>query len=176
LDHGVKCDGCSQPIVGVRYQCGSCASLPTSYNLCSACEQLSYVVHDSTHVFFKLPKPVDRPIESILPVLPPLYKHCVGPSNGVYDPQNPREYLQRLVHATAYCDLCMDQIRGEWFRCIYCEKDLCEHCEPMDTHDGTHFFVVFKADVDIHTFLEHFGQSDNSLPRPLIIPHKVYLS
>lgn len=31
------------------------------------------MLHDPTHVFFKLPRPVDRPIESPGPLLPKLY-------------------------------------------------------------------------------------------------------
>ena len=31
------------------------------------------MVHDPTHVFFKLPRPVDRPVESMEPILPLLY-------------------------------------------------------------------------------------------------------
>lgn len=34
MDHHVLCKGCTQPIVGVRYQCASCPSTRSSvYNL-----------------------------------------------------------------------------------------------------------------------------------------------
>jgi len=33
LNHGVRCDSCSLMIVGTRYQCGNCPSIPHSYNL-----------------------------------------------------------------------------------------------------------------------------------------------
>jgi len=46
----------------------------------------------------------------------------------------------------------------------------------MDTHDDSHFFVVFKAEVNMDTFIEHFNQTENSDPRPPIIPYPVYLS
>lgn len=36
------------------------------------------MVHDPAHVFFKLPRPVDRPVESIEPILPLLYVHFVS--------------------------------------------------------------------------------------------------
>jgi hypothetical protein len=36
------------------------------------------MVHDPTHVFFKLPRPVDRPVESIEPILPVLYVYIVS--------------------------------------------------------------------------------------------------
>lgn len=42
------------------------------------------------HIFFKLPRPVDRPIESNFAVLPSLYRTPAGPYGGVYDSQNPK--------------------------------------------------------------------------------------
>lgn len=39
---------------------------------CSECEARSYAVHDPMHIFFKLPRPVDKPIEydyALLPIL-----------------------------------------------------------------------------------------------------------
>ena len=35
LDHQCKCDGCSKPIMGRRYQCANCPSLPYGFNLVS---------------------------------------------------------------------------------------------------------------------------------------------
>jgi len=46
----------------------------------------------------------------------------------------------------------MVAIIGRWYRCVYCPKDLCAECEPHDTHDPTHPFLVFKAPVDIALF------------------------
>ena len=99
-DHGLLCDGCAQPIVGVRYQCANCPSYPKSTSLvrvafcstsmhmarseaylcfwclsfrqCERCEARSYALHDATHFFFKLPRPVHRPLV-IQPPLPRLY-------------------------------------------------------------------------------------------------------
>ena len=56
-------------------------------------------------------------------------------------------YLSTLSHPSALCDLCMTQIQGEWFRCCYCSRDLCDACEEVDTHDDTHVFIVFKSMV-----------------------------
>src|SRR6266481_4183913 len=39
---------------------------------CSSCESRSYVLHDPMHIFFKLPRPVQRPLESPTPFLPDL--------------------------------------------------------------------------------------------------------
>lgn len=39
------------------------------------------MVHDPTHIFFKLRRPVDRPIESAEPILPILYVG-LGTPNG----------------------------------------------------------------------------------------------
>jgi hypothetical protein len=57
------------------------------------------------------------------------------------------DYLKSLVHSTAVCDCCVTRIHGEWFRCAYCPKDLCDACETLDTHDDLHLFFVFKAPV-----------------------------
>jgi hypothetical protein len=56
-------------------------------------------------------------------------------------------YLSSLHHNAALCDHCMERISGEWFRCVYCAKDLCDVCENLNAHDRTHFFYVFKAPV-----------------------------
>jgi len=55
------------------------------------------------------------------------------------------DYLTSVVHSSAFCDLCMTPIQGEWFRCAYCTRDLCDACEEVDTHDDTHVFIVFKS-------------------------------
>lgn len=61
-------------------------------------------------------------------------------------------YLKQLKHESAICDRCMDRIQGEWFHCVYCPSDLCETCEALDTHNDTHFFVVFKSNIDMNIF------------------------
>jgi len=52
---GVVCDGCQGTVAGIRYKCTSCPD----YDLCSACESKSGI-HDTTHVFLKLPKPQSK--------------------------------------------------------------------------------------------------------------------
>ena len=142
------------------------------------------MVHDPTHIFFKLPQPVDRPIESPEPILPILYVQFVMPKDflgadtsgsgintasplSVFStPKIPKVrisgvfywffarilsggsgYLRNVIHANIFCDLCMDPIRGEWYHCVYCPRDLCDHCEEVDEHDRTHFSMVAKAPV-----------------------------
>lgn len=61
-------------------------------------------------------------------------------------------YLKQLKHESAICDRCMDRIHGEWFHCVYCPQDLCVTCEALDTHNDTHFFVVFKSNIDMNIF------------------------
>ena len=61
-------------------------------------------------------------------------------------------YLRNLTHAFALCDRHMRRIVGKWYRCAFCAKDLCTDCEVLDTHDGTHAFLVFKAPVDMQAF------------------------
>lgn len=65
------------------------------------------------------------------------------PCHFCYDP----DYLKSLVHSSAVCDRCMTCIQGEWFRCAYCAKDLCDVCEEVDTHNDSHVFLVFKSIV-----------------------------
>lgn len=139
------------------------------------------------HVFFKLPRPIDCPIESQHPIVPILcvstmnqvtthvpnfmrlfsYKLPAGPRGVQVDPSDPKgmfftflsrsippnrsdsAYLLDVVHNAALCDQCMDTIQGEWYRCVYCAKDLCDVCEALDAHDARHFFYVFKSAVGI---------------------------
>ena len=139
------------------------------------------MVHDPTHVFFKLPRPVDRPVESMEPMLPILYVWSLGAfslranarfrykyrvaSSCTLDAHDPKgenairllapiftwclAYLRSVMHVNIFCDLCMDQIRGQWFHCVYCPRDLCGHCEEVDEHDRTHFSMVAKAPVRV---------------------------
>ncbi|CAE6350151.1 unnamed protein product [Rhizoctonia solani] len=171
IDHHILCKGCGVSIRGVRYQCATCLSLPTSYNLCFQCEQKSHLIHDPYHVFLKLPRPVDRPIESPYPVIPVVYSE---PAGGQYRGPEPRAYLQDLRHSNALCDLCTSPIVGEWFRCIMCGKDYCDECESIGGHDPTHIFVVFKSKVDTQLI---GAITDLTLSKPPPIwPHEVYLS
>jgi len=175
-DHGMRCDACNSPIHGVRFQCAGCPSKPKSFNLCAGCETQSYAIHDPMHVFFKLPRPVDTPLESEFPMLPDLYKIPAGPPGGVYDSENPREYLLALLHPSAVCDRCMSRITGEWFRCVYCAIDLCDGCEAVDTHNNTHFFMVFKSSVNMQHF-RLFAQLDTENAIPVqVVPYSVYQS
>jgi hypothetical protein len=59
------------------------------------------------------------------------------------------EYLKSVRHNIARCDRCITQIQGEWFRCAYCGRDLCDTCEKLDTHDNSHIFIVFKSTVSV---------------------------
>ena len=144
------------------------------------------MVHDPTHMFFKLPRPVDHPVEATEPLLPILYVRFVTlmsffrtnpsfrykyrvASAGVFDSLDPKgenirscsfsarilsgciAYLRNVIHVNIFCDLCMDPIQGQWFHCVYCPRDLCEHCEEVDEHDTTHFSMVAKAPVRPHS-------------------------
>ncbi|KAL4078724.1 hypothetical protein V8B97DRAFT_1933072 [Scleroderma yunnanense] len=172
-DHHINCNGCNETIFGIRYQCATCPSSPTLYSLCASCEERSYSLHDPMHAFVKLPRPVQRPLESTMPFLPKLYKVPAGPLGVVAPNTDPKEYLSFLVHSSALCDRCMERIRGAWFRCVYCAKDLCEDCEALDTHDETHVFVVFKAPVDMPRFRQ-FTNLEHPSASPPIIPFPVY--
>lgn len=142
------------------------------------------MVHDPTHIFFKLGRPVDRPIESTEPILPVLsvYFPCrtfflleLTPGSDINTALPPLvfwtlmipkvrtlgagcpflahiltgclAYLRNVIHVNIFCDLCMEPIRGQWFHCVYCPRDLCDHCEEVDEHNTTHFSMVAKAPV-----------------------------
>ncbi|KAH9056727.1 hypothetical protein EDB87DRAFT_1635118 [Lactarius vividus] len=156
--HPQGCNSCEKPIIGVRYQCLSCPSKPSSFNLCSDCEVKSYRVHDPMHTFLKIPRPVDipGPLESEFPIIPILYRYPAGPAPGsaadVSD--DPEAYLRDLKHSFALCDrhASRGRIVGKWYRCAFCARDLCADCEALDTHDSAHAFLVFKAPVDKRVF------------------------
>ncbi|KZP01547.1 hypothetical protein CALVIDRAFT_474143, partial [Calocera viscosa TUFC12733] len=167
----IICKGCDELIEGVRYQCAHCPSLPESYSLCSMCEARSYDLHDPMHAFFKIPRPLDRAINSPFPILPLLYRSPVAA--GFESNQDPRAYLLNLVHLNTLCDICVEPIRGEWFRCVYCSKDLCADCEENDVHDPTHIFVVFKAPVDMNALKVVTDIANPRNSRPLL-PFQVY--
>ncbi|KAG8942320.1 hypothetical protein FRC03_003308, partial [Tulasnella sp. 419] len=129
------------PIVGVRYQCANCPSDPKSYNLCSSCENLSFIVHPLPHVFLKLNRRVDNPIFTPLPLLPVLYEES---ETGEY--AHLQNDFENLVHKETYCDLCMSPIEGAWFKCVYCNADLCDDHEQL--HNENHCCIVLKSQVD----------------------------
>ncbi|KAK0202723.1 hypothetical protein DFS33DRAFT_1342403 [Desarmillaria ectypa] len=173
-EHDHLCNGCARPIVGVRYQCANCPSKPRSYNLCARCEEKSYRLHDPHHVFFKLPRPVDYPIESQFPLIPKLYKVPAGPPpDATVIFADPKAYLRDVYNSAAVCDNCMSRIRGVWFRCAYCGKDLCDACEPVDVHNDKHVFLVFKSLVDMQA-VKIFTDIEHPTRSPPIIPHPVY--
>ncbi|KAI0035350.1 hypothetical protein K488DRAFT_83186 [Vararia minispora EC-137] len=168
-DHLVMCNSCGMSIVGARFQCLSCPSKSSSYNLCGKCEVKSYILHDPKHIFLMLNRPVDnpRPLQSETPLIPfDLYKEPVGPTHE--QTSNPEDYLQTLTHSFAYCNRHMTHINGRWYRCAYCEvsRDLCAECYSYDSHDPTHAFIVFKAPVDIKQFraFANLDSSDNKSP------------
>ncbi|KAF8074927.1 hypothetical protein FPV67DRAFT_1475472 [Lyophyllum atratum] len=143
-DHHLLCSDCNLAVVGIRYQCANCPSSPRPYSLCENCERRSYIIHDPMHIFFKLPRPVQRPIESSFSMVPVLYREPVGPQGSTPE-ADPTAYLMELRHQSSVCDRCMMIIVGAWFRCAYCARDLCDACEDVDTHNDKHVFLVFKS-------------------------------
>ncbi|TFK70565.1 hypothetical protein BDN72DRAFT_533577 [Pluteus cervinus] len=167
-DHRVPCDGCEENIRGIRYQCASCPSTPELVcNLCESCEEISYIVHDDMHSFFKIPRRVDRPLETPQALVPPLYSVAAGPSptSGSLSVSDPKGYLSGVQHK-AVCDQCVTAIKGEWFRCGNCTRDLCDVCQNVDTHDKTHIFLVIKSMVDMTT-VKHTLHNKTIMPYPV---------
>ncbi|KAI9464416.1 hypothetical protein BJY52DRAFT_1397082 [Lactarius psammicola] len=181
------CNGCNEPIIGVRYQCLNCPSKPSSFNLCSDCEVKSYRVHDPMHTFLKIRRPVDipGPLESEFPYhtnlvrdicFGPIYRDPAGPAPGSPSADisgDPASYLRDLTHAFALCDRHMRRIVGKWYRCAFCAKDLCADCEVFDTHDSSHLFLVFKAPVDMQAF-RHFADLENPAGSPPVLHGNIY--
>ncbi|KAF8587942.1 hypothetical protein K439DRAFT_1385302 [Ramaria rubella] len=177
-EHHLPCRACGISITGIRYQCATCPSTPTSYNLCTKCEVMSFLVHDGAHIFIKIPRPLDRQIQTPFPLVPPtLYSTPAGFVDGRRLPPHadPRTYIQSLYHRTAVCDRCIEHIRGVWLHCAYCGSDLCEDCEAIGGHDKTHVFLMFKSMVNMQR-LGEICNIENPPQSPPIIPHPVYLS
>jgi len=108
---GVVCDGCGAGIVGIRYKCNNCPD----YDLCQACEAKGGV-HDASHVFLKIAKPVQnfgRGCPYRRPWAPERERKCGGrwggwapqnssrqdPAAGPQTPQSPQppRYFARFV-------------------------------------------------------------------------------
>jgi hypothetical protein len=72
----VWCDNCKKtPIEGVRYKCANCVD----YDLCPTCEVGADLIHDPTHVFIKVRKPINARFTSPL-INYNLYITGTGPS------------------------------------------------------------------------------------------------
>jgi len=54
LDHGLSCQHCQSPIVGIRYKCINCPN----FNLCESCEESR--AHLPHHLFVKIREPLPR--------------------------------------------------------------------------------------------------------------------
>ncbi|KAI8327509.1 hypothetical protein BD560DRAFT_417989 [Blakeslea trispora] len=63
---GVECDGCDTPIEGIRYKCGNCPN----YDLCENCEEQAALIHNQSHAFIKLRRPIQSVVH--MPLLPEL--------------------------------------------------------------------------------------------------------
>ncbi|KAH8105523.1 hypothetical protein DFH11DRAFT_1733424 [Phellopilus nigrolimitatus] len=151
LDLRIACKGCNQSNIGVRFQCATCPATKTqSYSLCANCEQRSYLLHDPMHIFFKLPRPVDRPIESQFAILPILPQVQQVDSTPLIPKLNSRRST-----TTRRCDL----------------FDVCENLNPH-AHD---FFYVFKAPVDMQVF-RIVAELDKLKGSPPVLKYPVYYS
>ncbi|KAG0052533.1 hypothetical protein BGZ83_002463 [Gryganskiella cystojenkinii] len=72
--YGVICDGCNEDIYGIRYKCGNCPD----YDLCGNCEALPNPIHDPTHIFLKIRKPISMRLAAAAPLLPNMYQKGWG--------------------------------------------------------------------------------------------------
>ncbi|PKY48985.1 hypothetical protein RhiirA4_404956 [Rhizophagus irregularis] len=72
IDHKVICSVCHKKIRGVRYKCGHCAK----FEMCVNCEAYPFNLHDQTHVFIKIRRPVQ--IDSNENLLPSEFRPIVN--------------------------------------------------------------------------------------------------
>ncbi|XP_033101890.1 next to BRCA1 gene 1 protein-like [Anneissia japonica] len=90
---GIICDGCENQITGIRYKCGNCED----YDLCETCEAMEDI-HDPTHVFLKLRRPVVRAGMRYDGKQVPLIKH---PIYGESHEERLRRMEQKAAHKAA---------------------------------------------------------------------------
>ncbi|CAG8501011.1 11500_t:CDS:2 [Funneliformis mosseae] len=65
IDHKTVCNVCHKNIKGIRYKCGHCVK----FEMCVICEAYPFNLHDPTHVFIKIKRPVQIDSnEAILPL------------------------------------------------------------------------------------------------------------
>lgn len=138
--HNAICDGCDQPIRGVRHKCLDCPD----WDYCNNCIVDAGFVHPN-HRFV----PVYEPLESA---------------------GNLRARAHsRAIHVGICCDgpLCNNvrttssYIAGDRYKCAVChDTDFCANCEasPANTHNKTHPLIKFKTPikrVNVTTTGEH---------------------
>ncbi|TIA70222.1 hypothetical protein E3P91_03199 [Wallemia ichthyophaga] len=154
-NHHTRCNGCNTNITGERYACLHCSG---EYNLCSECENMSYVLHDSLHIFLKLDYQLREPgLRGMGGSIPVLYHLPAGKTvDGSDTHTGPNEYLSTIRHDKVVCDRCMEPVMGKWFRCVNLagSYDLCSSCEPSDSHKGEHIYLVMKSIVDMDLFAD----------------------
>ena len=86
VHEGVVCDGCSGPVVGIRYKCQQC----DNFDFCSACyETKRSTFHNVSHQFLRISRPFYRPRFFG-------QGRCSGRFNGCHQPQpNPQQPPQQ---------------------------------------------------------------------------------
>jgi hypothetical protein len=70
--HNVLCTECCRLIVGTRWLCSNCPTVP-AYNLCSDCEKSASIFHDPFHAFLRLTRNVEKKLPDVEHLLPRLY-------------------------------------------------------------------------------------------------------
>ncbi|RIA93490.1 hypothetical protein C1645_819352 [Glomus cerebriforme] len=77
IDHKVVCNVCHKNVRGVRYKCGHC----TKFEICTNCEAYPFNLHDPTHVFIKIKRPVQIDSNEIL--LPSEFRSIINKSSNI---------------------------------------------------------------------------------------------
>lgn len=143
--HAAFCDNCGEVICGIRYKCVNCSD----YDLCAACEAQN--VHNSTHLFLKIKKPIPNSVDQQRVLLPNLYEEVTSPcaqskesygrcpwfrSNFSYCNQNSSchyqnaplcDFFKRLCET--WCDCCINPQQ---------RNSCCRHKGNCNTQNASH--------------------------------------
>jgi len=154
------CDGCHNPIYGLRYHCTVCPD----FDFCHKCEKA--VPHFATHSFLKVqpPPPVDptpsmksyfcdgcsKPITGLRYhcTVCPDFDFCVKCEKAVHHPSHPFLKVPAAPTVTVSpakhysCSGCYSRIVGLRYCCTVCPNfNFCVKCEKSKPHNQSHPFL-----------------------------------
>ena len=139
--HGALCDGCDEPILGVRHKCLDCPD----WDYCSDCVVDADFVH-AGHRFVPIYKGIQPGSSNVLH----MGIRCDGP-----------------LCSTNRGKSCIKGIR---YKCTVChDTDFCGNCEasPANTHNKTHPLIKFKTPVR-HVTVTTTGDKRLGEPLPMM--------
>lgn len=129
----------------------------TVVNKCASCEERSHMLHDPMHSFFKLPRPVNRSLQSTSGFLPKLYvpfflvriatsehlfyryKVPAGPMGGLAPHADPKGLRKRYFAGTFF----IHYLHTEYLSFLIHSTALCDRC--LDRICGAWFRCAYCA-------------------------------